>query len=106
MSNFCRQCLKSISRGGYQIGGRGALCRYCATRATGMTTSALTAAFGARIKAQNSKRLIKRLREQIAKNDEIRASMQERIDFLEDEIASMLDDPNIYEREMAKHERK
>ncbi|NBQ70170.1 MAG: hypothetical protein EBU46_15585 [Nitrosomonadaceae bacterium] len=71
-----------------------------------MTTSALKAAFGARIKAHNSKRVIKRLREQIAKYEALEASMQERIDFLEDEIATMLDDKATYEREMAKHERK
>jgi len=29
--------------------------------------------------------------------------MRERIDFLEDEIATMLDDRKTYEREMAKH---
>jgi hypothetical protein len=43
------------------------------------------------------------LREQIAKHEEIEASLQERIDYLEDEIALMLDDRNTYEREMAKH---
>lgn len=113
MSNLCRQCLKSISRGGYQIGRRGALCRCCAARATGMTASALKAAFGAKIKAHNSKRIIKRLREQIANlqfqraaYEALEASMQKRIDFLEDEIATMLDDKATYEREMQKHERK
>jgi len=29
--------------------------------------------------------------------------MQERIDYLEDEIATMLDDRKTYEREMKKH---
>ena len=103
MSNLCRQCGKSIARGGYPIGGRGALCRYCACRATGLTTSALRAAHGARIKGENYRRVIKRLKEQIAKYEQLEASMQERIDFLEDEIATMLDDRKTYEREMQKH---
>ena len=103
MSNLCRQCGKSIAHGGYPVGGSGALCRYCATRATGMTTSALRAAFGARIKANNFKRVIQRLRGQIAKYEALEASMQERINFLEDEIATMLDDKATYEREMQKH---
>lgn len=106
MPNLCRQCGKSIARGGYPVGGSGALCRHCATRATGMTTYALRMAFGARIKAINSKLVIKRLRDQIAKYEALEASMQERIDFLEDEIATMLDDKATYEREMQKHERK
>ena len=103
MSNLCRQCGRSIARGGYPIGGQGSLCRYCAVRATGLTTKALRAAHGARIKGENYRRLIKRLREQIAKHEEIEASLQERIDFLEDEIATMLDDRKTYEREMQKH---
>jgi hypothetical protein len=82
------------------------LCRYCACRATGLTTKALKAAHGARIKSDNYRRLIKRLRAEIAEHIDKEASMQERIDFLEDEIATMLDDKQTYEREMAKHERK
>ena len=103
MSNLCRQCGRSIIRGGYPISGSGKLCRYCAVRATGLTTKALRAANGARIKGENYRRLIKRLREQIAKHEEIEASLQERIDFLEDEIALMLDDRKTYDREMQKH---
>ena len=106
MSNLCRQCGRSIVRGGYPISGSGKLCRYCAVRATGLTTKALRAAHGARIKGDNYRRLIKRLREQIAKHEEIEASLQERIDYLEDEIATMLDDRKTYDLEMAKHEGK
>jgi len=103
MSNLCRQCGRSIVAGGYPVGGRGSLCRYCATRATGLTTIALRAAHGARIAGENYRRHIKRLKADIAKHEALEASMRERIDFLEDEIATMLDDRKTYEREMAKH---
>ena len=103
MSNLCRQCGRSIVRGGYPVGGRGSLCRYCAVRATGLTTVALRAAHGARIAGENYRRVIKRLKDKVAKYEQMEASMQERIDFLEDEIATMLDDRKTYEREMRKH---
>ena len=103
MSNLCRQCGRSIVAGGYPVGGRGSLCRYCATRATGLTTIALRAAHGARIAGENYRRHIKRLKADIAKHEALEASMRERIDFLEDEIATMLDDRKTYEREMQKH---
>jgi len=103
MSNLCRQCGRSIVAGGYPVGGRGSLCRYCATRATGLTTIALRAAHGARIAGENYRRHIKRLKADIAKHEALEASLRERIDFLEDEIATMLDDRKTYEREMAKH---
>jgi len=72
-------------------------------RATGLTTTALRAAHGARIAGENYRRHIKRLKADIAKHEALEASMRERIDFLEDEIATMLDDRKTYEREMAKH---
>lgn len=103
MSNLCRQCGRSIVAGGYPVGGRGSLCRYCATRATGLTATALRAAHGARIAGENYRRHIKRLKADIAKHEALEASMRERIDFLEDEIATMLDDRKTYEREMQKH---
>ena len=103
MSNLCQKCGKSIARGGYPIGGGRTACRYCAVRATGLTTTALRAAHGARIAGENYRRVIKRLKEKIAKYEQMEASMQERIDYLEDEIASMIDDKETYEREMAKH---
>ena len=103
MSNLCRQCGRSIVRGGYPVGGRGSLCRYCAVRATGLTTIALRAAHGARIAGENYRRVIKRLKDKVAKYEQLEASMQERIDYLEDEIATMLDDRKTYEREMKKH---
>ena len=103
MSNLCRQCGRSIVRGGYPVGGRGSLCRYCAVRATGLTTVALRAAHGARIAGENYRRVIKRLKEKVAKYEQLEASMQERIDYLEDEIATMLYDRKTYEREMKKH---
>ena len=103
MSNLCRQCGRSIVRGGYPVGGRGSLCRYCAVRATGLTTVALRAAHGARIAGENYRRVIKRLKDKVAKYEQMEASMQERIDYLEDEIATMLDDRKTYEREMRKH---
>ena len=103
MSNLCRQCGRSIVRGGYPVGGRGSLCRYCAVRATGLTTVALRAANGARIAGENYRRVIKRLKDKVAKYEQLEASMQERIDYLEDEIATMLDDRKTYEREMKKH---
>ena len=103
MSNLCRQCGRSIVRGGYPVGGRGSLCRYCAVRATGLTTVALRAAHGARIAGENYRRVIKRLKDKVAKYEQMEASMQERIDYLEDEIATMLDDRKTYEREMKKH---
>ena len=103
MSNLCRQCGRSIVRGGYPVGGRGSLCRYCAVRATGLTTVALRAAHGARIAGENYRRVIKRLKDKIAKYEQMEASMQERIDYLEDEIATMLDDRKTYDREMKKH---
>ena len=85
------------------MGGRGSLCRYCAVRATGLTTVALRAAHGARIAGENYRRVIKRLKDKVAKYEQLEASMQERIDYLEDEIATMLDDRKTYEREMKKH---
>ena len=103
MSNLCRQCGRSIVRGGYPVGGRGSLCRYCAVRATGLTTIALRAAHGARIAGENYRRVIKRLKDKVAKYEQLEASMQERIDYLEDEIATMLDDRKTYDREMKKH---
>ena len=103
MSNLCRQCGRSIVRGGYPVGGRGSLCRYCAVRATGLTTTALRAAHGARIAGENYRRVIKRLKDKVAKYEALEASMQERIDYLEDEIATMLDDRKTYDREMKKH---
>ena len=103
MSNLCRQCGRSIAHGGYPVGGRGSLCRYCATRATGLTTTALRAAHGARIAGENYRRAIKRLKDKVAKYEALEASMQERIDYLEDEIATMLDDRKTYDREMKKH---
>lgn len=103
MSNLCRQCGKSVANGGYGVGGSGKLCRYCATRATGLTKTALRAAHGARIKGVNYRKRIASLKAKIAKYEQLEASMQERIDYLEDEIASMIDDKQTYEREMAKH---
>ena len=103
MSNTCQQCGKVIARGGYPIGGGRTACRYCAVRATGLTTTALRAAHGARIAGENYRRVIKRLKEKIAKYEQLEASMQERINFLEDEIATMLDDRKTYDREMKKH---
>lgn len=103
MSNLCQQCGRSIARGGYPIGGGRTACRYCATRATGLTTTALRAAHGARIAGENYRRVIKRLKDKIAKYEQLEASMQERIGYLEDEIATMLDDRKTYEREMLKH---
>jgi len=103
MSNLCRQCGRSVALGGYGVGGAGKLCRYCATRATGLTATALRAAHGARIKGNNYRLRIRTLKEKIAKYEQLEASMQERIEFLEDEIATMLNDKATYDREMAKH---
>jgi hypothetical protein len=141
MSNICQQCGKVIARGGYPIGGGRTACRFCAVRATGLTTTALRAAHGARIAGENYRKVIKRLRDKIAKYEEsgalteakpresiesenyIRAikrleekvkeleqaetlteiKLRKRIEFLEDEIVSMLDSPEIYDREMQKH---
>jgi chromosome segregation ATPase len=68
-----------------------------------LTTIALRAAHGARIAGENYRRHIKRLKADIAKHEALEASMRERIDYLEDEIATMLDDRKTYEREMKKH---
>ena len=103
MSNLCRQCGKSIANGGYGVGGSGKLCRYCATRATGLTTTALRAAHGARIKGVNYRKRIASLKAKIATYERLEASRRERVEFLEDQIATMLDDKETYEREMAKH---
>lgn len=103
MSNLCHKCGKSIARGGYPIGGGRTACRYCAVRATGLTTTALRAAHGARIAGENYRRVIKRLKDKVEKYEQLEASMRERIDYLEDEIATMIDDRQTYEREMAKH---
>jgi Skp family chaperone for outer membrane proteins len=105
MSNLCKQCGKSITRGGYPIG-RGSkayACRFCAVRATGLTTTALRAAHGARIAGENYRRVIKRLKDKIAKYEQLEASRRERVEYLEDQIAEMLNDKATYEREMAKH---
>lgn len=103
MSNLCRQCGKSIANGGYGVGGSGKLCRYCATRATGLTTTALRAAHGARIKGVNYRKRIASLKAKIATYERLEASRRERVEYLEDQIATMLDDKATYEREMAKH---
>ena len=103
MSNLCRQCGKSVANGGYGVGGSGKLCRYCATRATGLTTTALRAAHGARIKGVNYRKRIASLKAKIATYERLEASRRERVEYLEDQIATMLDDKETYEREMAKH---
>ena len=103
MNNLCRQCGKSIANGGYGVGGSGKLCRYCATRATGLTTTALRAAHGARIKGVNYRKRIASLKAKIATYERLEASRRERVEYLEDQIATMLDDKETYEREMAKH---
>ena len=103
MSNLCRQCGKSIALGGYGVGGSGKLCRYCATRATGLTATALRAAHGARIKGNNYRLRIRTLKAKIAKYEQLEASRRERVEYLEDQIAEMLNDKATYEREMAKH---
>ena len=103
MSNLCHQCGKVIARGGYPIGGGRTACRYCAVRATGLTTTALRAAHGARIAGENYRRVIKRLKEKIATYERLEASRRERVEYLEDQIAEMLNDKETYEREMAKH---
>ena len=103
MSNLCHQCGKVIARGGYPIGGGRTACRYCAVRATGLTTTALRAAHGARIAGENYRRVIKRLKDKIATYERLEASRRERVEYLEDQIAAMLDDKETYEREMAKH---
>ena len=103
MNNLCRQCGKSVANGGYGVGGSGKLCRYCATRATGLTTTALRAAHGARIKGVNYRKRIASLKAKIATYERLEASRRERVEFLEDQIATMLDDKETYEREMAKH---
>jgi len=109
MSNLCKECGKSITRGGYPIG-RGSkayACRFCAVRATGLTTTALRAAHGARIAGENYRRLIKRLKAKIAKYEESETcthrTLRERIEFLEDEILAMLDDRKTFDRELQKH---
>jgi len=103
MSNLCRQCGKSIALGGYGVGGSGKLCRYCATRATGLTATALRAAHGARIKGNNYRLRIRTLKAKIAKYEQMEASRRERVEYLEDQIAEMLNDKATYEREMKKH---
>ena len=103
MNNLCRQCGKSVASGGYGVGGSGKLCRYCATRATGLTTTALRAAHGARIKGVNYRKRIASLKAKIATYERLEASRRERVEYLEDQIATMLDDKATYEREMAKH---
>ena len=103
MNNLCRQCGKSVANGGYGVGGSGKLCRYCATRATGLTTTALRAAHGARIKGVNYRKRIASLKAKIATYERLEASRRERVEYLEDQIATMLDDKETYEREMAKH---
>jgi len=72
-------------------------------RATGLTTTALRAAHGARIAGENYRRVIKRLKDKIAKYEQLEASRRERVEYLEDQIAEMLNDKATYEREMAKH---
>jgi hypothetical protein len=72
-------------------------------RATGLTTTALRAAHGARIAGENYRRVIKRLKAKVAKYEEMEASRRERVEYLEDQIAEMLNDKATYEREMAKH---
>lgn len=103
MSNLCRQCGRSIVRGGYPVGGRGSLCRYCAVRATGLTTTALRAAHGARIAGENYRRVIKRLKDKVAKYEQMEASMQNQIDELLDSLSDAMNCTECYTRQMAKH---
>jgi Skp family chaperone for outer membrane proteins len=72
-------------------------------RATGLTTTALRAAHGARIAGENYRRVIKRLKDKIAKYEQLEASRRKRVEYLEDQIAEMLNDKATYDREMAKH---
>jgi hypothetical protein len=109
MSNLCQQCGRSIALGGYPIGrGRKAwACRFCAVRATGLTTTALRAAHGARIAGENYRLRIRTLKAKIAKYEQMEPlthrNLRERIEFLEDEIATMLDDRKTFDRELQKH---
>jgi len=103
MSNLCRQCGKSIALGGYGVGGSGKLCRYCATRATGLTATALRAAHGARIKGNNYRLRIRTLKAKIAKYEQMEASMQEQIEKLLDSLSDALNCTECYTRQMAKH---
>lgn len=103
MNKLCQQCGKVIARGGYPIGGGRTACRYCAVRATGLTTTALRAAHGARIAGENYRKRIASLKAKIATYERLETSRRERVEFLEDQIAEMLNDKQTYEREMQKH---
>ena len=104
MSNLrCRVCLRSIKNGGYGRQGGGKNCRACFVKASGMTTTALRSALASKVTSAAYRRRIAVLKEKIATYERLEALRRERVEFLEDQIATMLDDKETYEREMAKH---
>ena len=104
MSNLrCRVCLRSIKNGGYGRQGGGKSCRACFVKASGMTTSALRSSLNSKVTSAAYRRRIAALKAKIATYERLEASRRERVEFLEDQIATMLDDKATYEREMAKH---
>lgn len=99
----CRVCLRLIRNGGYGRQGGGKNCRACFLKASGMTTSALRSSLASKVTSAAYRRRIATLKEKIAKYERLEASRRERVEFLEDQIATMLDDRATYEREMQKH---
>lgn len=72
-------------------------------KASGMTTTALRSSLASKVTSAAYKRRIARLKEKIATYDRLEASRRERVEYLEDQIAEMLNDKATYDREMAKH---
>lgn len=101
--NSCKDCGRRCLSSFYPAGAGTVRCLRCAMRATGLSVKAMRALYGGKIKICNYKRQVNRLKGTIAKYEALEASMQERIDYLEDEIAIMLDDKATFDREIKKH---
>ena len=101
--NSCKDCGRRCLSSCFPAGAGTVRCLRCATRATGLSIKAMRALYGGKIKICNFKRQVNRLKGTIAKYEALEAIMQERIDYLEDEIATMLDDRKTFDREIKKH---
>ena len=100
----CRICKRACTKSAYPVRGAGSLCRSCAVVQTGLTVKAVRKEYGNRVENTNLKRKITFLKSELLKSKALVKSLRERIHSFDVEVISMMiDSPEIYEREMAKH---
>ena len=100
----CRICKRACTKSAYPVRGAGSLCRSCAVIETGLTVKAVKKEYGIRIENINLKRKITLLKSELLKSKTLVKSLRDRLHSFDIEVISlMIDSPEIYEREMAKH---